>query len=150
MRSSSIFYAVQGRGSAALKAQDTVFTRIQEAKILDNQWQIEINGWFATAMAAMQFALVKKASGPVNIIDSRGSIETITIPGGEAICRLQMIRNDSEYQNFSTLGVVIILLVGSILVLVRLQEAYFIIPSSCHALNTDFLSPHHFPRHLQC
>jgi hypothetical protein len=129
MRSSSIFYAVQGRGSAALKAQDTVFTRIQEAKIPDNQWQIEINGWFATAMAAMQFALVEKASGPVNIIDFGGSIEAITIPGGEAICKRQMIRNVSGYQNFSTLGVVIILLVGFILVLVRLPRAYFIILS---------------------
>jgi hypothetical protein len=55
---------------SSLKAQDTVFTRIQEAKIPDNQWQVEINGWFVTAMATMQIALVEKASGPVNIIDS--------------------------------------------------------------------------------
>jgi hypothetical protein len=113
-----------------LKAQDTVFTRIQEAKIPDNQWQIEINGWFATAMAAMQFELVEKASAPVNIIDSGGSIETITILGGEAICRRQMIRNVSGYQNFSILGVVIILLVGSISVLVRFPRAYFNYPIS--------------------
>jgi hypothetical protein len=41
-----------------------------------------------------------------------------------------MIRNVSGYQNFSTLGVVIILLVGSILVLVRFPRAYFNYPIS--------------------
>jgi hypothetical protein len=120
---SSMFESVTGRGASALKAQSTVFGGaglLQMAPLPNNQWQVELSNWFAVCLATLQQYLVEKASGPTDVIESGG---TITKPNDiyeEAICRRQMIRNVAGYQNFSTLGVAIILIVGSVLVILGL------------------------------
>jgi hypothetical protein len=121
---SSMFQSVTGRGASALKAQSTVYGgayfNVQMAQLPNNQWQVELSNWFAVGLATLQHYLVEKASGPTDVIESGG---TITKPSNiyeEAICRRQMIRNVAGYQNFSTLGVAIILIVGSVLVILGL------------------------------
>lgn len=116
LRASNMFYSVSGRGAGALKAQNTVFTLTQVAKLPDNQWQIELDGWFAISLASLQQYLYEKASGPTNVLDVGGTVTTPKDAFGRAICERQMIRNVSGYQNFSTLGVAIILILGCTMV----------------------------------
>jgi hypothetical protein len=122
MLSASMFYAVIGRGSSALRTSETVFSsagQIQVAQIPNNRWQSELSGWFAISLTSLQQALFEKASGPTNVVNQGG---TIISPGpkeslGQRLCNNQMIRNVSGYQNFSTLGVAIILIFGTSLVI---------------------------------
>jgi hypothetical protein len=117
LRASNMFYSVSGRGSSALKAQSTVFTLTQVGQLPGNQWQIELDGWFATSLASLQLYLYEKALGPVDVLVNGGSINTPTNTYEQALCRRQMIRSVSGYQNFSTLGVAIILVLGCFLVI---------------------------------
>ena len=112
-----MFYSVSGRGSGALKAQNTAFTLTQVAKLPDNQWQIELDGWFGISLASLQQYLYEKAVGPTGITEAGGVVNMPTTSFGRAICERQMIRNVSGYQNFSTLGVAIILILGSTIML---------------------------------
>ena len=111
-----MFYSVSGRGSSALKAQNTVFTLTQVGQLPDNQWQIELDGWFATSLASLQLYLYEKAVGPSDVLDNGGIVQRPKDAYGETLCKRQMIRNVSGYQNFSTLGVAIILILGCFLV----------------------------------
>lgn len=124
MQSSSMYNSVAGRGSAALKAQSTVFTlgdsNLQMAPLPNNQWQIELSGWFAVSLASLQQFLFEKASGPPNVQEADGYIIKPNNKYEKAICQRQMIRNVAGYQNFSTLGVAIILILGCGLVVVGL------------------------------
>jgi hypothetical protein len=113
---SNMYDAVNGRGSSALNAQNTVFNLNQAAALPNNQWQIELSGWFAVSLATFQQALVEYASGPTNVVNQRGTITSPSDEYGQAVCMRQMIRNVSGYQNFSTLGIAIILIVGTSLV----------------------------------
>jgi hypothetical protein len=115
--------SVDGLGSSALKVQESIINEysgpLQVAKLPNNQWQSEVRGWFAMSLVSIQQALVEKARGPTDVIINGG---TIVSPGPsdyseQAICKRQMIRNVNGYQNFSTLGVVIILVVGIFLVI---------------------------------
>jgi hypothetical protein len=117
LRESNMFYSVYGRGAGALKAQNTVFTLTQVAQLPDDQWQIELDGWFAISLASLQQYLYEKALGPTDVVDQGGSINMPTDVFGRSICARQMIRNVSGYQNFSTLGVAIILILGCVLVI---------------------------------
>ena len=117
---SSISNAVDGRGLAALKAQSTVLNKIQQAALPNNQWQIEVDGWFVISLAGLQQALVERALGPTDVLDSGGAIDYPTDIYGKAICKRQMVSNVSSYQNFSILGVAIILVVGGTLVFLGL------------------------------
>jgi hypothetical protein len=120
MLASSMSNSVNGRGSSALKAQSTVFTEtnsyVQVAQLPNNQWQIELSSWFAVSLATLQQYLVEKASGPTDVLELGGNIIKPNDKYKEAICKRQMIRNVAGYQNFSTLGVAIILIFGSSLV----------------------------------
>ena len=117
MRESNMFNSVFGRGASALKAQSTVFERFQDAQLPNNQWQIEASGWFAVSLASLQQALVEIATGPVDIVSSGGYVESFSNPYDQEICNRQMIRNVNGYQNFSTLGVGFVLIVGAILII---------------------------------
>ena len=121
---SSMFNSVSGRGPSALQAESTMITTYsayqQEGQLPNNQWQIEVSSWFNVSLAALQRYVVQKAYGPTDVLDEGGYIVKPSIEPEEAICQSQMIRNVAGYQNFSTLGVVIILVFGSSLVLLGL------------------------------
>jgi len=121
---SSMWNSVSGRGPTALQAQNTIVTTNfdyqQEARLPDNQWQIELSSWFNVSLASLQQYLVQKASGPTDVLAEGGYVQKPTTKYGGAICQRQMIRNVAGFQNFSTLGVVIILVFGSGFVLLGL------------------------------
>jgi hypothetical protein len=97
-----MFNTVNGRGSSALKIEETVFNSFnpsQAAQIANNRWQSELSGWFAISLVSLQQALPEKAIGPTDVANVGG---TITSPGpdnkpGQSICNRQMIRNVSGY-----------------------------------------------------
>jgi len=116
METSSMVYAVYGRGSQALKATSTVFDLLQVAQLPNNQWVNEIEGWFAFSLASVQQALSEKASGPTGVTELGGYIIHPSNAEEKALCERQMIQNVSGYQNFSTLGIGIILIIGLVII----------------------------------
>jgi hypothetical protein len=111
-----LWAATNGRDGSALEADSTVLQLVQEAQLPPNQWEIELSGWFSATLAVLQQQIVEAATEPLN--SSNESV--ITGPSDEfelAICKRQMIRNASGYQNFSILGVAIILSMGSFIII---------------------------------
>ncbi|TVY89260.1 hypothetical protein LAWI1_G005934 [Lachnellula willkommii] len=112
-----LWAAVNGRDGSSLKAQSTVLALAQQAALPPNQWQLELDGWFATSLAVLQQQIVEIATGPTNFMDH----SVIAAPSDKyerEICARQMVRNAGGYQNFSTLGVSLIIGLGSLLVIV--------------------------------
>jgi hypothetical protein len=110
------YASVQYRGSSALVASETVFQGIQ-APLPNNQWTIEVSSWFATSLASLQRYPVDIASGPSDVDTLAGG--SVTLDGDaieESLCNNQKVHTTGEYQNFSMLGLCIILVVGAIII----------------------------------
>lgn len=105
---------IGGRGPAALRAQELV-SGIQSGPLPNNQWMIEVDSWFATGLARLQQSVVQYATGPPNVIEG-AYISKPTEPISQMMCDNQQIRSTSNAMNFSTLGIVIILIVGGLLI----------------------------------
>ncbi|TKA30936.1 hypothetical protein B0A54_14544 [Friedmanniomyces endolithicus] len=115
---SNMYYSVNGRGAAALRASETCFGNDQAA-LPNTQWQIEVDAWFATALARLQQSVVDFAVGPTNAPAGVDIVYPTSLPD-KAMCRVVKIRAPAGVQNFSLLGVLIILVVGTLLILVGL------------------------------
>jgi hypothetical protein len=115
---SHLWFSVDGRGSQALEAQSTVFGRSQVATLPNNQWHIEVASWLHVGLATLQQFFIETAIGPTNIVEYGGTITNPTEKSARSICNRQVIRNASGYQNFSIVGVVIIVVIGLILIAV--------------------------------
>ncbi|KKY13335.1 hypothetical protein UCDDS831_g09097 [Diplodia seriata] len=99
-------------GSAALIGRQKLANGIQ-GPIASNQWQLEVESWFATLMAAYQQGYVEVATGPS---DARIPIDTTHRNGiGDGFCKAQKIRS-TGFANFSTFGLGIIFGVGGLVV----------------------------------
>ncbi|PVH75408.1 hypothetical protein DL98DRAFT_536567 [Cadophora sp. DSE1049] len=72
---------------------------------------------FTASLARFQEGVLEYASEPKNVAEQGGSILPPTTREGLAVFKSQMIRNASEYQNFSLLSVAIILILSTILIL---------------------------------
>jgi hypothetical protein len=110
------YASVEYRGSSALIASETVFQGIQ-APLPNNQWTIEVSSWFATSLASLQRYPVDIASGPSDIDTSAGGVITLDNDAiEESLCKNQKVHTTGEYQNFSMLGLCIILVVGAVII----------------------------------
>lgn len=103
-----------GRGPASLRAQESV-SGITSGPLPNNQWMIEVESWFATGLARLQLAVVQYATGPPNVVEG-AYISKPTDPISKAMCDNQSVRTTNNAMNFSTLGIVIILVVGGLLI----------------------------------
>lgn len=117
----STYFSIRSRGAARLLASDTVSQSdlLQTASLLSNQWQLEVNHWFATSMAKFQQQIVRYATGPLYVPPGA----TILHPSAQKAqysCNNQIIRAPSGTMSFSVLGLSIILIVGGLLILVSL------------------------------
>lgn len=76
---------------------------------------IEVESWFATGLARLQQSVVQYATGSPNVIEG-AYISKPTEAFSQMMCDNQQVRSTNNAMNFSTLGVVIILIVGGLLI----------------------------------
>jgi hypothetical protein len=112
-----MFNSVNGLQSAALKAQDSLFIIISPG-LPDNQWQIEVQGWFDIALAQMQSAVIEFVAKDIDGFDPYAKLtygtNATTVQG---MCDNQIILATGNYQSFSLMGVEIIVIGGMIILL---------------------------------
>lgn len=99
-------------GSDALLAQDRL-ADYTSFSLPDNQWQIEVQGWFETGLAKLQAYVVEYAANVANLGSYGSTIDQVFYD----MCFAQRIRNTGAYQSFSFLGLMIVICVGSTLIL---------------------------------
>ncbi len=111
LKETGLSSSIAGRGAAALKAQDTVYSN-RQGPLPNNQWTIEAAGWFDTALAKLQFSIIEFAQGP-SAADQK--LMNVTRPARSNTCNVKI--RSSSYTNFNILGIGIIFGVGGFLVL---------------------------------
>jgi hypothetical protein len=113
---SNMWYVVDPRGVAAIQASQMVFELFQNS-LPDNQWTIEVGGWFNAALAKVQQALVEIAVGPQ--LQNQSDF-TITFPKKPSydwdLCRAQVVRSAGQYLNFSVLGLALIVSICTVII----------------------------------
>jgi hypothetical protein len=119
----STYESVANLGAAALWANSLVSVNVSPG-LPDNQWQSEVLGWFQTSLAKLQAYVVDYASNTGGL--SRfGAVESPnsnrTNLGGNQImrdhCVNQLVKTTGDVQNFSFLGVMVIVCFSAFLVL---------------------------------
>lgn len=98
-------------------AAETVYQNVQ-SPIPNDQWIIELSSWFAATLAGFQQSSLEYAMGPQYL----GSSGVIRRPAAndtlaQRLCRSQIIRNSSQVQSFSMLGIVLILFLGGLILI---------------------------------
>lgn len=96
-------------------AAETVYQNVQ-SPIPDDQWVIELSNWFAVGLAGFQQSSLEYAMGPQylgksGVIERPAANDTLA----QRLCHSQVIRNSSQVQYFSFLGIILILTIGGIL-----------------------------------
>ena len=115
----NMYFSVNGRGSSALRAAETVYELAQQGSLPDDQWILEVSSWFAVSMAKLQQAVVAYATGPTDVHEG-SYISRPANANEEAMCFAQKVRSSAGTISFSVLGVAIILIVGALLILTNL------------------------------
>jgi hypothetical protein len=112
-----MFNSVNGLQSAALKAQDSLFIIISPG-LPDNQWQIELQGWFDTALAQMQSAVVEFIAKDIDGFSPYANLTYGSDAGTvQRMCDNQIILATGSYQSISLMGVEIIVIGGIVILL---------------------------------
>ena len=119
------YNVVQSLGVGALWANNIVFGSLSPG-LPDNQWQIEVLGWFQTSLAKLQAYVVDFASNAGNL----GPLGTADLLGYEHSgrsdplyssfldqCRSQLVQTEGQVQNFNFFGVLITVCLSGILIL---------------------------------
>lgn len=118
----STYQTVLSLSNTALLARDRLVDYIGTG-LPPNQWQIEVQGWFATSLASLQSYVIEYAAnvadlGPTGFINSPSpdSDDPVTRAAFDQ-CSNQRVRNVGAYQSFSFLGLMIVICVGSFIIL---------------------------------
>lgn len=111
---SSFYWIIEGPSS--LNATGSLLATTQTAYLPDNQWQIEVDAWFAVAYAYLQTTVVQYAAGQSNYEASL--ITPPSTPYGQAMCNKQIIRSAAGYICFSTLGIALIIAIGGTIIII--------------------------------
>jgi hypothetical protein len=115
-----MFNSVNGLGAMALKAQDFLYVTIGSG-LSSNQWQIELRGWFETALAALQASIIDFTSKEIAEISAIGDLSmTNNTTYIQPMCDGQMILAFGDYQSFSMMGIELIIAIGVFIVLLSL------------------------------
>jgi hypothetical protein len=121
-RSLSTFHSISGRGAAALKAQETIYDRVQQVRLPSTQWKLEIEFWFATALAKLQHSIVEytaptlsKSNMPVGTY-----LQDPLTTADRALCYSQKVSVTASTVSFSVLGLSITIAVGGLIILIYL------------------------------
>ena len=109
----STYSSVNGRGSGALRASETVFELFQIG-LPNNQWMIEASSWFAITAAKLQEIPIRWATGPP-YMPAGTKLVRASLPADEEMCKSQIVLSPGGTMSFSVLGIGIVLIVGIIL-----------------------------------
>ncbi|KIW16617.1 hypothetical protein PV08_03805 [Exophiala spinifera] len=109
----AIFDVVNARGAAAMKAND-VLVGLNGPGLPIDQWVVETRTWFAQTLAAVQSAIIQYTTGP-------GTTDGEIVPPANKYdaegCKSQLIHNSGAYQNFSVLGIAIVVALSGVIIL---------------------------------
>lgn len=121
-RALSTFHSIGGRGAQALRAQDTIYDRVQQIPLPDDQWKVELQSWFAVSMARLQHAMVEYAAPSTSkeAMPVGAYLQEPLDAASHAMCNSQKVSLEGETVSFSVLGVAVILAVGTAVVLIYL------------------------------
>lgn len=121
------FHVVGNIGIAALWANSKLFNNIISMGLPPNQWQIEVLGWFQTALAMVQSYIVAFASNdngltPFATPATNTALRTVfdNANAYEKQCKGQLVQTAGEVQNFSLVGVLVIICVSVFLIFLQL------------------------------
>lgn len=125
---SHIYDVVSGQSGEALAA-NSLLTHLWSPGLPDNQWQIEVNGWFETSLANMQHRIVEfptntwapDSTSTDNYIGVIAAKDWHDGPGSNEgmmeLCHRQLVRSSGEYQSFHVAGIIIIAVVSGALIM---------------------------------
>ena len=120
---SSTYESVANLGAAALWANNLIALNVSPG-LPDNQWQAEVLGWFQTSLAKLQAYVVDYASNSVGLsqfgtVESSFSNRTNLVQNQvlESQCANQLVQTTGDIQNFTFMGVILIVCFSVFLVL---------------------------------
>jgi hypothetical protein len=99
---------------------------ILQAELPNNQWQKEVSIWFSIALAKEQAWAMEWATGIRNVdlssLATRGAYNLTPprTPQAKKQCQNQLARDSGAHVNFSLLGVLLILIIGSMIIITGL------------------------------
>ncbi len=124
-----LYQAINDLGAQALRAQNLVSGENFSPGLPSYQWQIEVSHWFEISLAKLQALMVDWVERSwvrgneqyVTIYDPRTSPKEAG-PGGDFVaaerhqCHNQIIRSSTAIQNFSLVGIIIIVVVSCLII----------------------------------
>lgn len=122
----NLYQSVLPRPANALRAQDTVF-ELEQPYLPDNQWEIEIEGWFADTLAKLQYLVAEYADQPKEYLqygdelvqlwkDDKNDLSDAL----RAMCFNQLVNDGHSTMSFSIAGLVVIFTIGGSLIFLSL------------------------------
>lgn len=108
---------INGRSGSALRASETLASILQKS-LPPNQWQLEVSSWFSTGLALLQNTIHEYVN-PSNVLQSN----TVHQPQNEVervMCYNQKTQATNGTISFSTLGLGVILVAGTVVILTSL------------------------------
>ena len=114
------YFSVHSRGATALKALDK-YEWADKIQLLlpDNQWQIEVDGWYGVGMAKLQQLVAEYATGP-SFLPPGTQFVKASAPADKQMCNSQIVRSQNGTISFSVLGLAIVMILGSLLIILGL------------------------------
>ena len=138
MTPSTLYYNVMSLRGTSLWANDLVYGTFSPG-LPENQWQVEALGWFQSSLTKLQLYTAEFAAnagdlGPYGSVRTpRGMLGNLTgsrdLAQFEALqdqCSNQLVRTTGEVQNFSVLGLMIILCVSLTIIILDMASGVLI------------------------
>lgn len=118
---SNTYVVVNYLGATALLARDRL-AQFTGLGLPDNQWQLEVQGWFETSLSIIQGLIVEYVAnradlGPYGKVDVQNAADGPVSKAAVDLCSNQRIRNIGGYQSFSFSGVIILVCIGLTIIL---------------------------------
>lgn len=108
-----------------LLALDDLEMYIQSA-LPDNQWQIEVKNWHATALVNIQDWLLLRVIGPQDP-NARQFINKPATDAEEVVCKSQRVRVGQGFNNISLFGLVFVLAFGLVTTLLSFSMSEIVV-----------------------
>lgn len=125
MDSTTLPNVVGSLGPADMLAGNAYFSTLPP-----DQWVVELQNWFNTAMTAMQLNSLQYVTG-----DGNPEYDRDRIPGEEWMCSNQIIQRP-DFSSFSVFGICMILVVAGLIFIVDLFLEPFLLRRSALARNS--------------